>query len=74
MTDYDNSGILFKNDKKSGPKHPDYKGSAKVGGTEYWMAAWIKDGEKGKFMTFAFTVKDDAPQRSESELDDSIPF
>lgn len=69
------SGVLFKNDKKSEGKHPDYKGKAKIGGVEYWLASWIKDGANGKFMSLAFTAKD-APAEPEStpEDDDDIPF
>lgn len=52
------SGILFKNDKKEMPNHADYKGSATIGKTNYWLSAWIKDGAKGKFMSLAFKPKD----------------
>lgn len=40
------SGSLFKNDRKEQPNHPDYKGSALIGGVEYWVSAWIKEGAK----------------------------
>lgn len=55
----DNSGILFKNDRKSKPTHPDYQGECTVSGVTYRMAGWIKDGKKGKFMTFSFQNKSD---------------
>ena len=45
---YDNSGILFKNDRKTESKHPDYNGSITVDGVEYWLSAWIKEGQKSK--------------------------
>ena len=43
MTQYDNnnSGALFKNDKKTLEKHPDYRGEAEVNGQKYYVSpAW----------------------------------
>ncbi len=50
---YDNTDtfILFRNDKEGNEKRPDYTGTINIDGTEYRLAAWIKDGKKGKFMT-----------------------
>lgn len=73
MPEYDNSGILFKNDKKTQPKHPDYKGNATIDGLEYWLSAWIKDGKKGKFMSLAFEQKQQQAHHAEPD-DDEIPF
>lgn len=74
----DNSGVLFKNDKKEEAKHPDYKGSIMVEGTDYWLSAWIKEGKTGKFMGLALTPKDGQPPASKhlpkNLEDDSIPF
>lgn len=83
----DNSGVLFKNDRKTQDNHPDYNGSALIDGVDYWMSAWLKDGQKGKFMSFAFKPKDDqarqpaprqAPARRPARRDqddmDDIPF
>jgi hypothetical protein len=74
----DNSGVLFKNDKKEQEKHPDYKGSIMVDGNEYWLSAWIKEGKSGKFMGLAVSPKDGQPPASKpvpSNLkDDDIPF
>ena len=42
----DNSGVLFKNDKKETDKHPHYKGNITVDGKDYWLSAWVKlEGE-----------------------------
>jgi hypothetical protein len=77
-----NTGVLFKNDKKLNDNHPDYKGSITVGGVEYWISSWIKQGKNGKFMGLAVTPKEStAPTKSSNKthsMDDvessDIPF
>lgn len=79
----DNSGSLFKNDKKESDNHPDYNGSAMVNGAEVWMSAWLKTASNGKkFMSFSFKPKDQAakpvaksaPKQAEPDFDDDMPF
>lgn len=77
----DNSGVLFKSDKKGNDRAPDYKGSMMVNGTDYWLSAWIKEGKNGKFMGLALSPKDDQPPakstpRPSKQMDESddIPF
>ena len=57
---YDNTnrGVLFKNDRKEKDTHPDYNGSINADGVEYWLSAWMKEGAKGKFMSFSLTPKE----------------
>ena len=80
MTDYTDSGILFKNDKRGNEKAPDFTGKLDVGGIEYRLAAWIKEGARGKFITLKVSdleTKPDVPPAAKplaDELGDSIPF
>ena len=80
----DNSGSLFKNDKGDNPSRPDYRGDCKIGGEVYEIAAWIKDGKNGKFMSLSFKPKQDRTGATQSgggetapakeDLSDTIPF
>lgn len=48
----DNSGTLFKNNKKQdGDKLPDYTGNVKINGKELRIAGWVKSGAKGSFLS-----------------------
>lgn len=76
----DNSGVLFKNDKKETEKHPDYKGSILINGTDYWLSAWIKEGKSGKFMGLAVSPKETQSQpvkqasKRVEDMDSDVPF
>ena len=89
MADYDdtNRGALFKNDKKESDRHPDYRGSINVGGTEYWLSAWMKTSAKGtRYMSLSVTEKEAAHAAGvakakaavvgfdEDDDDSSLPF
>jgi len=82
----DNSGALFKNDKKEKDTHPDYRGDIKIDGVEYWLSAWIKPTKNGtKFMSLSAQVKDgqfsngapkasQAPQKSNAKATQGSGF
>lgn len=75
MTNRDNSGALFKNDKKEKDTHPDYRGSALIDGVEYWISSWVKKGKSGTFMSLAFKPKEErGPKLPGDEIEAEIPF
>lgn len=55
----DGSGALFKNDRKEQPNHPDYRGDITIDGQTYWLSAWIKEGQRGKFMSLSAKPKEE---------------
>ena len=90
MSEYqqkDNSGALFKNDKKETDSHPDYKGSAMIDGSDYWVSGWINTSNAGtKYMKFSYSPKEQVHNNgvqqvqaavggmSIAEMDEDIPF
>lgn len=72
---YDNSGSLFKNDRKETDKQPDYKGSIMVAGVEYWLSGWRKTTGGGEsFLSLSATPKDvkQKPQTRTTRDDDAF--
>lgn len=86
MTEYDNSnrGALFKNDRKEKETHPDYKGSINVGGTDYWLSAWLSESKAGKkYMSLSVKPKEEQQEKAQPApaavvtddgFNDDIPF
>lgn len=80
MSDYENKGVLFKNDRKEKETQPDYTGKITLGGKEKRLAAWLKDGQRGKFMSLQ--VSDFQEQQAQAapqavlndDFSDDIPF
>lgn len=87
MAEYDdkNRGSIWKNDKKTTDKHPDFTGSLNVDGKDYWVSAWKrKEGTSDRAPALRISVKPkdgkpmDAPRPATGggglDFEDSIPF
>jgi hypothetical protein len=70
----DMTGSLFKNDRKETDSHPNAKGSALIGGVDYWVDAWTNTDRNGnKYQALKFKRKEAASGRGEARqpYDDS---
>ena len=72
------SGALFKNGKKEeGSKQPDYRGTIMLGGVVYEIAGWVKQGNKGSFLSLNGKVQQDRPGKPSGgirDMESDIPF
>lgn len=79
METKNNSGAIFKNDKKTSKKSPDYNGKIVVDGKEKQIALWLKTSDKGvKYFSVAISepYKKDAVSevKGVSQPDNDLPF
>lgn len=82
----ENSGLIFKNDRKENANHPDYKGSVNIKGVQMDIALWVNQNERGKFMSAKFSepyeksFADNAKNETENKTtkqdasDEEVPF
>lgn len=69
MPEYDNTnrGVLFVNDRKEKDTHPDRKGTINIEGREFWLSGWIKENDRGKFLSLSVTPKDEGGNRQQGQ-------
>ena len=55
METKNNTGAIFKNDKKTSESQPDYKGKVNVNGADMEVALWVKESKAGmKYFSATF--------------------
>ena len=79
--DNNNSGALFKNERRISERSPEYTGSANIDGKDFWISAWVNTAEKTgkKFFSLKFSEKISegavsVTQPEEQDNDEEIPF
>ncbi len=85
----DLTGSLFQNTEKRSENFPDYSGSMRIDGADWWISGWKKTSRDGKtFLSLAFKRKDGTSARpdaqefvreaqkrfSDASFDDEVPF
>ena len=76
---YDNSGVLFVNDRKEKETQPDYTGNIVMGGVKKRLAGWKKTSKSDPSMSFlSISVSDFLEKKEEpvqqTEKQDDLPF
>lgn len=73
----ENSGSLFKNEKKENENHPNATGKALIGNVMYYVSAWTKEGAKGKWQSLAFKPVEEKASKPNGKVEDmesDVPF
>lgn len=88
MEQKNNSGAIFKNDKKTADNHPDYRGKMVVDNKEWEISLWLRESNKGlKYFNAAIKEPWIAPTETSqlqntsdkikadtNDFDDGLPF
>tara|TARA_R110000744_G_scaffold146105_1_gene258929 strand:- start:1667 stop:1906 length:240 start_codon:yes stop_codon:yes gene_type:complete len=75
---YDNSGVLFVNDRKEKENQPDYTGNVVVDGVKKRLAGWKKTSKSDPSKSFlSLSVSDfqeKAPEPEAQVKEEDLPF
>ncbi len=75
----ENTGSLFKNERKEKDNQPDYKGTAMINGLQLEIGAWVKEAKTTgkKYFSLSFKAKEEhqVTQQAKPQQDqDFLPF
>ena len=77
MSEYDNTGILSRNDKRQNDKQPEFTGKIDVAGKVYRLAAWVRERKDGSGKFFSLKVSEFEEKKAEKRVEDmpdDLPF
>lgn len=78
MSDYNMKGYLGKNRKIQGEKSPSHKGKCTIEGKDFWISAWVQEGNDGnKFFSLAFQLiesRENNDSTPPANFDKDVPF
>lgn len=63
MSHFDNSGYLFRNEKRTSDKSPNMKGKFTSQGTDFWVAGWTNSRDGKPYISIALTEVADADHK-----------
>jgi hypothetical protein len=85
--DYNMTGILGRNERREKDTHPTHSGQCTIDGKQFWISAWVNEGNKGKYFKLNFKAKAVSEHRGgtknppaqkaaepQSDFDSNIPF
>ena len=68
------SGYFAKNERKTTEKQPDYVGKGTVEGKKVQVGAWIAENDKGKYIKFTLSVKDENEMGQKPEKKEDLEW
>jgi len=72
--DRDNSGVLFRNDRKTEEKHPDYTGTVTIMSEKWRLAGWIKKSKAGRSYLSLSVQPDNRPEPAKAAASTEVDF
>lgn len=63
----ENSGALFKNDRKEKDTHPNLSGHINIEGKDYWLSGWTKRNDDGSFKVISLAAKQKEPRNQQQD-------
>lgn len=83
MEQKNNTGAIFKNDKKTAENQPEYRGKMMVDGKEWEISLWVRESQASGLKYFSAAIKEPYVKPTEAaavqtskqdESDDGMPF